>query len=223
MCEHGKHKRYCIPCGGSQICEHGKHKRYCIPCGGSQICEHGKQKEKCKECEPAKYKQTLENKRIRYWKKRGVKPGDIRVKIHEEAMISQLNQWYPKSELLLGKSVGNTCTENGTHRYPDVQLWIRPFLIVFECDENAHRGASYDCDHKRMNEIAISIGAPVWFVRWNPNGDKPIETIKGICDEILEADPSTIGWEYGQFNATYIGYKERDIERNENRRRISKK
>ena len=133
-------------------------------------------------------------------------------------MITALKKWYPECSLLLGKSVGNVCTETGTHRFPDVQLWVRPFLIVFECDEVAHRGASYNCDYRRMNEIAISVGVPVWFVRWNPHGNEPIETIRHVCDSILDM-PAEIDWEHGQFNVSYIGYTDNDIARNEKRRK----
>jgi len=35
ICEHGKAKRLCIPCGGSGLCkEHGKIKAFCKECGG---------------------------------------------------------------------------------------------------------------------------------------------------------------------------------------------
>ena len=49
-CEHDIQKKYCTPCGGSQICEHGKRKSRCTSCGGSEICEHGKQKSRCTSC-----------------------------------------------------------------------------------------------------------------------------------------------------------------------------
>ena len=67
-CPHGKWRRFCKECGGSQICEHARwrskckecrgagicvHDRiryYCKECGGSQICEHDRQRRYCKEC-----------------------------------------------------------------------------------------------------------------------------------------------------------------------------
>lgn len=49
-CEHGKQKKYCTTCGGSQICEHGKRKSRCILCHGGSICEHNKNKSRCKQC-----------------------------------------------------------------------------------------------------------------------------------------------------------------------------
>jgi len=54
-CEHGKYKKICKLCGGSQICEHSKRKSRCKHCGGSEICEHGKQKSRCKMCGGSAY------------------------------------------------------------------------------------------------------------------------------------------------------------------------
>ena len=49
-CPHGRERRYCKDCGGSQICEHGRQRSYCKECGGSQICEHDRIRRQCKEC-----------------------------------------------------------------------------------------------------------------------------------------------------------------------------
>ena len=49
-CEHGKQRRFCVECGGSDICSHGIRKYVCKICGGSQICRHGRQKHQCREC-----------------------------------------------------------------------------------------------------------------------------------------------------------------------------
>ena len=43
-CPHGRRRRKCKECGGSQICEHGRRRSHCKECGGSQICEHGRQR-----------------------------------------------------------------------------------------------------------------------------------------------------------------------------------
>ena len=49
-CPHGRRKRQCRDCGGSNICEHGKQKSRCADCGGSGICPHKRRKERCQEC-----------------------------------------------------------------------------------------------------------------------------------------------------------------------------
>jgi hypothetical protein len=54
-CPHGRIRRQCIDCGGSQICPHRRQKSKCIDCGGSQICPHRRRKQTCKECFPFRY------------------------------------------------------------------------------------------------------------------------------------------------------------------------
>ena len=216
ICEHKRQRRFCKDCDGSQICEHKRQRRFCKDCGGGSICEHNRIRSQCKDCSPYKVKEACFRKRDRYYKRRGVKPGDIQVKVWEQRMIDYLKETYPACELILGRSVGNSCTETGTHRYPDVQLWLGAFLIVFECDERAHRGESYTCDYRRMNEIAISVGSPVWFIRWNPHGSAKINEIETVVSDITSNED--IGWEHNkQFNVSYIGYTKRDELRNENR------
>ena len=49
-CPHGRQRRRCKECGGSQICEHGRQRDKCKECGGAGICEHGRVRSICKEC-----------------------------------------------------------------------------------------------------------------------------------------------------------------------------
>ena len=51
-CEHGVKKR--SNCKVCSACPHGRQRRECKECGGSQICEHGRVRSKCKECHAAK-------------------------------------------------------------------------------------------------------------------------------------------------------------------------
>ena len=48
-CPHGKWRKQCKECGGSQICEHGRRRSRCKECGGALICENGRQRYKCME------------------------------------------------------------------------------------------------------------------------------------------------------------------------------
>ena len=57
--QHGKIKRFCIPCGGSAICPHGIRKYVCKLCRGSQLCKHFNQKHQCRECRREKSTQEL--------------------------------------------------------------------------------------------------------------------------------------------------------------------
>jgi hypothetical protein len=49
-CEHGKRKRRCVECGGSEFCKHKKAKNDCIECKGSSICEHERRRRNCVDC-----------------------------------------------------------------------------------------------------------------------------------------------------------------------------
>ena len=49
-CEHGRQKKNCVDCGGSQICGHGTRRIACKKCGGSLICDHGRERKNCKKC-----------------------------------------------------------------------------------------------------------------------------------------------------------------------------
>ena len=49
-CPHGKWRKLCKECGGSQICQHGRVRSKCKECGGGSICEHGRRRSRCKEC-----------------------------------------------------------------------------------------------------------------------------------------------------------------------------
>ena len=46
-CPHGKWRRFCKECGGSQICEHGRQRSRCKECGGGSICVHGRHRQYC--------------------------------------------------------------------------------------------------------------------------------------------------------------------------------
>lgn len=50
LCEHGRTRYYCGPCGGGGICQHGRRKSRCKPCGGGGICQHNRVRYVCKIC-----------------------------------------------------------------------------------------------------------------------------------------------------------------------------
>ena len=49
-CPHGKWRKLCKECGGSEICVHGRQRSTCKECGGGSICVHGRVRSRCKEC-----------------------------------------------------------------------------------------------------------------------------------------------------------------------------
>ena len=48
LCEHGRLKYVCVPCGGAAVCEHGQVKYRCRKCGNR--CEHGRALSYCRDC-----------------------------------------------------------------------------------------------------------------------------------------------------------------------------
>ena len=173
-----------------------------------------------RDTNPEWRKRVNEYRRRRYYMHRGTKPGDLRLKQHENNVIEFLQQKYSEAELLLGQSVGNVCTETRTHRYPDVLLHFCSFPICVEIDENGHRGASYSCDWRRMNEICISLGSPVWFIRYNPNNNAKLDALRETIEKIRTA--TNVLWEYNrQFNVSFIGFSEKQLEIQEARKKIA--
>jgi len=51
-CEHGKTKRDCKECKGSNVCQHNKRKTLCKECCGGNLCKHDLQRSCCKKCNP---------------------------------------------------------------------------------------------------------------------------------------------------------------------------
>ena len=49
-CAHGRRRRVCVECGGSQVCEHEKLRAQCRSCRGVAVCEHGRRRASCTVC-----------------------------------------------------------------------------------------------------------------------------------------------------------------------------
>jgi len=144
-----------------------------------------------------------------YYKKRGTKSGDIQRRVYEEAALKYLKEsgFKPISNI----SVGNVeCTETGTHRYPDALMWCKGFALIVEIDENAHRGAAYECDFRRMAEICGCLSAPVWFVRYKP--DAPESNLEELAEKVRSIqEQEEPEWKFLNFNVDYMFYNERDM------------
>ena len=79
----------------------------------------------------------------------------------------------------------------------------KTWRVIVEVDEFKHRGSAYNCDVKRMSEIAAGLGEGVQFVRYNPDS---IETTAELLLEKLEevfVTPPTSDYNY---TAHYMGY-----------------
>jgi superfamily II DNA/RNA helicase len=157
-----------------------------------------------------------EGRRRSYYKKRGTKPGDIQHKVFEETALHYLCE--RGFDLVTGTAAGNAeCTETGTHRYPDALLWCDGFAIIVEIDENAHRGAAYDCDFRRMAELCGCLSTCIFFIRYKPDAiDSDLQALEEKIHEIQ--DQENIDWEFLNFNVHYMFYNEKDRARAEARK-----
>jgi hypothetical protein len=150
-----------------------------------------------------------ERQRHYYYKKRGIKPGDFKHRVYEEAALKYLKESGLKP--ISNISVGNVeCTETGTHRYPDALMWCKGFALIVEIDEHAHRGAAYECDFRRMAEICGCLSAPVWFVRYKP--DAPESNLEELAEKVRSIqEQEEPEWKFLNFNVDYMFYNERDM------------
>jgi hypothetical protein len=57
---------------------------------------------------------------------------------------------------------------------PDRTYDLGDKILILECDEHQHRDRACDCEQTRMANIGQSYGgAPVYFIRWNPDDYSP--------------------------------------------------
>eukprot|EP00611_Tribonema_gayanum_P018905 TRINITY_DN3219_c0_g2_i2.p2 TRINITY_DN3219_c0_g2~~TRINITY_DN3219_c0_g2_i2.p2 ORF type:complete len:163 (-),score=56.05 TRINITY_DN3219_c0_g2_i2:937-1425(-) len=48
LCEHGRKRYYCKPCGGAGICAHSRRRAACKQCGGTSVCVHARDRYHCR-------------------------------------------------------------------------------------------------------------------------------------------------------------------------------
>ena len=106
-------------------------------------------------------------------------------KTKEMDVVNYLKNKLPDNEFIHNRSVGTECT--GGHFFPDIRFDCLWFQLIIEVDENKHRGASYECDEKRMYDITAKLGQPCIFLRYNPdskdsNKEKLLEKINKYLD-----------------------------------------
>ncbi len=70
---------------------------------------------------------------------------------------------------------GRAC---GVYARPDFLFDAGGHAVVLEVDENQH--VAYECERKRMVELASTIGLPTVFVRFNPDGYKPAPGTRAV-------------------------------------------
>jgi hypothetical protein len=78
---------------------------------------------------------------------------------------------------------------------PDRVYDLGTHILIIECDENQHKDRDCSCEQIRMINISQSYGgAPVYFIRWNPDDYMPLqsnlpENIKNrnkLCGDLIE-------------------------------------
>ena len=194
ICSHGKHKKQCKECGGSQICSHGIQKGTCKECGGSAFCSHGRIKNTCKICSPnsnafcRSCKLFLVKKSTNYLCNYCNPTTKLREKTKEMKLKTFLEEHYP---ILHNKAVqiSGSCYNN----FPDFMIQLKDKLIIIECDENAHKSYPIDCENIRMNNLQFSLKSNVIWIRFNPDKRKiNINTkytiLKSYIDYYIKSD-----------------------------------
>jgi len=94
-------------------------------------------------------------------------------KFQKKAKEELVKSWLDKSEHKDYISYDRTHSEFkecfGRRYRPDFLFDCDTHFVVLEVDEKQHRGKTYECDFKRMCDIAQSLGLPSIFVRYNPD------------------------------------------------------
>lgn len=132
------------------------------------------------------------------------------VKTKEYAVVKYLKEQLPDEEFIYNKSVGNDCT--GGHLFPDILFERDYYNVIVEVDEYEHRGASYQCDEKRMYDIIAKLGLPTVFIRYNPDGKNADKEVLLNCIIFylnLNENDNIIWNEFG-LKTEYLFYKNRD-------------
>lgn len=102
-------------------------------------------------------------------------------KTKEYAVVKFLRETFPDHPFTHNRSVGKECTDG--HIFPDIRYdcvlqdpktnEFIPYFLIVEVDEFEHRGASYECDQRRMHDMVAKLAAPCVLIRYNPdNRDK---------------------------------------------------
>jgi hypothetical protein len=110
-------------------------------------------------------------------------------KTYEIATLKYLRKELPKIEFIHNTSTGNTCTDSGGHRFPDIRIDCGFYQIIIEVDEYQHRGATYECDQQRMVDIMGQLWSRCIFIRYNPNHkDSDLDILVSEVTDYLSVD-----------------------------------
>jgi hypothetical protein len=127
-------------------------------------------------------------------------------KTKEMEVVKFLKDNLPDNEFIHNKSVGNDCT--GTHLFPDILFNCIGYNLIVEVDEFKHRGASYECDERRMYDIIAKLGMPCIFIRYNPDakGKSDKNVLLDKVKKYLDLNFNEPIWDKYGFKAKYLFY-----------------
>lgn len=203
ICKHDKQRTICKECRGSQICEHNKQKGTCKQCGGRQICEHDKQKSKCKNCKGSEIcehntrkecchicfthpQNFCVNCKQTYVKRSPYYPYcfpcycnlNPEEEIPKRYMSKEIYiRKYLKENLNIDMKCNKKIDGGCSRKKPDGFIDCLTHSVIWECDENKHKGYNKECDNKRTMELFQDLGnRPLVFIRFNPDEIKDHES-----------------------------------------------
>lgn len=104
----------------------------------------------CQECDPDdhfKFRRKAKEEQVKLW----LDTSDHKDYVTYDKSLPEFSECFNK------KYRPDFLYDCGTH------------YVVLEVDENQHRGKTYECDQRRMCDIAQSLGMPSIFIRYNPD------------------------------------------------------
>jgi hypothetical protein len=166
-----KRKEICKECDGSGICIHKKRKEICIECDGSQICIHIKRKNNCITCSPNSNAFCIKCRLFHVSKNTNYLCGycNPERKHHTKTRENNLKLFLEQQNYTFEYNKSVRTDSSCPLYFPDFVIDCNTFFIVIECDENAHKGYEIKCERTREENIALQLGLPCIFLRWNPD------------------------------------------------------
>jgi hypothetical protein len=181
LCLCGRNRWSCVSCGGHGICGHGVVRSYCKPCGGSAICQHSRRRSACLQCFSHPQNFCSDCEQVYIANNQG-KYGERCFRCYCQAFPDEaiprrrlkkqhfIHQWLQSALpaqyiLVYDRPVGPSA------RRPDWLIDCGSYVVIVECDENAHRTQAYrDTEAYRLELLQRDLsGRPLVVIRFNPD------------------------------------------------------
>lgn len=189
-CEHGRPRMACLICGGVRVCPCGEHFKvrsglcaHCLKCASDGCIGSVSQAFDYQFCNPCGRFNT----------------GRTPQKKRQDQVFDFIEKTYPKLAIRYDLIIPD---QNCTKVRPDVLFRLPHRKLIIEVDENSHKSTSYDCETKRMSDIASAGDVlPTVFIRYNPDlyrdhrgttrkipSDKRLERLQEEIDRWLDPE-----------------------------------